>query len=66
MLFYTDGLVEARDSHGAFFPLRQHATALHTGNLEEALDRLVAGLVKYTGHNVTDDMALVLAENRSS
>jgi phosphoserine phosphatase RsbU/P len=66
MLFYTDGLVEARDSRGVFFPLEQHAPSLHLGSLEEALDRLVNELVKYTGHDVTDDMALVIAENRWS
>ena len=64
MLFYTDGLVEARDGRGRFFPLEKHAPALHLGSLEEALDRLVSGLVEYTGHHVTDDMALVIAENR--
>ena len=45
---------------------QQHASALHLGNLDEALDRLVAGLMKFTGHHVTDDPALVIAENRWS
>jgi serine phosphatase RsbU (regulator of sigma subunit) len=65
MLFYTDGLVEARDRNGVFFPLTDHAPALREGNLEEALDRLITGVTHYTGHHVTDDMALVIAENRS-
>ncbi len=65
MLFYTDGLVEARDNHGTFFPLAEHAPALHLGSLDEALDHLIAGLVQYTGHDVTDDLALVIAENRA-
>jgi sigma-B regulation protein RsbU (phosphoserine phosphatase) len=66
MLLYTDGLVEARDSQGTFFPLRRHVPALQRGTFEDALDRLVAELVKHTGHHVTDDLALVIAENRSS
>jgi phosphoserine phosphatase RsbU/P len=64
MLFYTDGLVEARDSNGVFFPLDQHAPDLHEGSLEEALDRLITRLVAYTGHDMSDDMALVIAEDR--
>lgn len=63
MLLYTDGLVEARDAHGAFFSLADHAPTLHEGSLEEALDRLIKGLVAHTGHRVTDDMALVIAED---
>lgn len=63
MLFYTDGLTEARNAHGTFFPLQEHAPSLRTGTLEEALDRLIARLVTHTGRRVTDDMALVIAEN---
>jgi sigma-B regulation protein RsbU (phosphoserine phosphatase) len=64
LLIYTDGLVETRDGHGEFFPLRNYATDLHSGNLEEALDRLVDQLVGHAGHRVNDDMALVLAEHK--
>jgi phosphoserine phosphatase RsbU/P len=64
MLFYTDGLVEARDSNGSFFPLEEHAPDLHAGSLEEALDQLITRLVAYTEHEITDDMALVIAEDR--
>lgn len=66
MLIYTDGLVEARDRQGHFFPLDAYAPALREGSLEEALDRLTAGLIEYAGHQVSDDMALVLAEHRAS
>jgi serine phosphatase RsbU (regulator of sigma subunit) len=65
MLFFTDGLVEARDKSGAFFPLAEHAPQLREGSLEEALDRLVTRLTEYTGHRVSDDMALVIAQHRS-
>jgi sigma-B regulation protein RsbU (phosphoserine phosphatase) len=65
LLIYTDGLVETRDLHGAFFPLGDYATELHSGNLEEALDRLVDQLVGHAGHQVNDDMALVLAEHKA-
>ena len=36
---------------------------LREGSLDDALDRLTAGLVAYAGDEVNDDMALVLAEH---
>ena len=61
MLHYTDGLVEARDPAGAFFPLEQHSKAILVGTPTEALDVLVGRLLKHAG-SLNDDMALVLAE----
>lgn len=64
MLLFTDGLIEARDSKGAFFPIDTYAAALGTGTLDEALDRLLTAHHSFNGgHN--DDMALVLAEHRT-
>jgi len=63
MLFFTDGLVEARDGTGEFFPLTDYADELGEGTVEEALDRLVARLLAYAGQEMNDDMALVLAES---
>jgi serine phosphatase RsbU (regulator of sigma subunit) len=62
ILFYTDGLVEARDKSGEFFPLDDHAAELGEGTVEEALDRLVEHLLAWGGHRMADDLALVLAE----
>ncbi|MFC7493782.1 MULTISPECIES: PP2C family protein-serine/threonine phosphatase [unclassified Nocardioides] len=66
MLFYTDGLVEARDARGEFFPLDDYAAELGGGTVEEALDGLVRHLLAYTGHALHDDMALVLAEREGT
>ena len=63
MLIYTDGLVEARDRRGAFFPLADHAPALGVGSLDDALDRLLAHLSDHAGRRLDDDMALVLVEH---
>ena len=63
MLFFTDGLVEARDRTGEFFPLTEYADELGEGTVEEALDALVAHLLAYAGQEMNDDMALVLAES---
>jgi serine phosphatase RsbU (regulator of sigma subunit) len=66
MLLYTDGLVEARDRRGAFFPLGDYAAGLRQGSLEDALDNLIERLVDYAGEEVRDDMALVLAEHKAA
>jgi sigma-B regulation protein RsbU (phosphoserine phosphatase) len=63
MLLYTDGLVEARDERGTFFPLDQYADALREASLDDALDRLIGHLAQFSS-NHRDDMALVLAEHR--
>jgi serine phosphatase RsbU (regulator of sigma subunit) len=63
MLFYTDGLVEARDRSGEFFPLEDYAAEIGEGSVEEALDRLVEHLLEYAGRRINDDLALVLAES---
>jgi sigma-B regulation protein RsbU (phosphoserine phosphatase) len=63
LLIYTDGLVEARDRRGAFFPLVDHAPALGDGSLDDALDGLLARLVDHAGRRLDDDMALVLVEH---
>lgn len=66
MLFYTDGLVEARDRRGEFFPLDEHAPDLGEGSVEAALDRLIDQLLDFSGHRTNDDLALVLAESELS
>ena len=66
MLIYTDGLIEARDPRGDFFPLCDNAPALRDGSLDEALDRLLIRLRSHAGEEIDDDMALVLVERRAS
>jgi sigma-B regulation protein RsbU (phosphoserine phosphatase) len=62
ILIYTDGLVEARNESGTFFPLAEHASALTEGDLEDALDRLLQRLDDYVGRRILDDLAVVLVE----
>jgi phosphoserine phosphatase RsbU/P len=65
VLLYTDGLVEARDGQGRQFQLGDRAATLLAGpSLDEALDRLVAEVLRHVGGRLDDDMALVLAQPR--
>ncbi len=64
MLFYTDGLIEARNGDGAFFPLTERATTLAGGSLDDALDGLLGQLGRHAADEMDDDMALVLAERQ--
>jgi phosphoserine phosphatase RsbU/P len=64
MLFYTDGLIEARNRKGAFFPLQDSSRTLAHGTLDDALDGLLVELVRHAAEQMNDDMALVLAERQ--
>jgi len=64
LLFYTDGIMESRDHDGEFFPLAHRAAALRTGQLGDALDGLLSDLNDHVGHQINDDVALVLVERR--
>lgn len=62
IVMFTDGLIEARDRRGAFFPFTEHAPDLGEGTLESALDRLTRKLRAHVGGNLHDDLALLAAE----
>ncbi|MGW6395753.1 PP2C family protein-serine/threonine phosphatase [Streptomyces sp. NPDC055103] len=59
LLFYTDGLSEARDARGVFYdPAERLAGRIFPGP-EELLDALVDDVRLHTGGGSTDDMALL-------
>src|SRR6478672_8608518 len=66
MLIFTDGLVEARDASGTFFPLDESARTLADGDLEQALAHLLVRLHDHAGRRIDDDLALVLVEHRAA
>ncbi|XEC32820.1 SpoIIE family protein phosphatase [Streptomyces fradiae] len=59
LLFYTDGLSEARDATGAFYDPKGRLAGRIFPGPEEVLDALVADVRRYTGGATTDDMALL-------
>jgi serine phosphatase RsbU (regulator of sigma subunit) len=65
VLCYTDGISEARDKSGDFYPLGKRGplldhASLEDGDPEAALDRLGADVVRYVGHKLDDDAAMLL------
>ena len=62
LLFFTDGLLEARDRAGQFFRLDQQAGALRRPDVNEAADELLDRLRSHTRHRLDDDVAVLLAE----
>ena len=63
LLLYTDGVTEARDAHGEFYPLEERVGALAagTGPDGDLLDRLRDDLIRHVGAPLDDDAALLLA-----
>ncbi|GAA4496675.1 PP2C family protein-serine/threonine phosphatase [Actinoallomurus oryzae] len=64
MLFYTDGVIEARDREGRFYPLQERAFLLKERGAEQALEDLRADLVRHVGGPVADDAAMLLIRHR--
>ncbi|GHF77532.1 PP2C family protein-serine/threonine phosphatase [Streptomyces filamentosus] len=63
LLLYTDGLSEARDRDGRFYPVAERAgPLLDEGSPEEALRRVRADVAAFTGAVPDDDSALILVE----
>jgi len=62
VLFYTDGLSEARNGAGEFFPLTEVASVQVPADPSTLLVRLSAEVSRYVGHRPHDDMALLLVE----
>jgi serine phosphatase RsbU (regulator of sigma subunit) len=61
ILFYTDGVSEARNRSGAFFPLAQCRALREAGDPDKILDDLSADVLRHVGHALDDDAAMLLA-----
>jgi sigma-B regulation protein RsbU (phosphoserine phosphatase) len=62
LLFFTDGLLEARDRAGQFFRLHDHIPALRQPSPQAAVDDLLTRLRAHTRHRLHDDIAVLLVE----
>jgi phosphoserine phosphatase RsbU/P len=65
LLFYTDGLLEARDRAGRCFRLEDCVDTLRQPDLQAAADGLLDRLLAHTGRKLEDDVALLLVEATS-
>jgi phosphoserine phosphatase RsbU/P len=62
LLFYTDGLLEARDKAGRYFRPEDCQDALRDQDLQAAADGLLDRLAAHAGRRLDDDVALLLVE----
>ncbi|MGW4055326.1 PP2C family protein-serine/threonine phosphatase [Streptomyces sp. NPDC004779] len=63
LFFYTDGLSEARDAAGDFYPVAERVPPLlGEGDPAHALDRIRGDVASFTGAPPEDDSALLLIE----
>lgn len=65
MLFYTDGVSEARDKAGNFYPVSESVSLLADADPETGLDRLRDDVMRHVGHALEDDAATLLVKRVS-
>ncbi|AXI81530.1 serine/threonine-protein phosphatase [Peterkaempfera bronchialis] len=63
VLLYTDGVIEARDQQGRFYPLLERLPGCaREGAPGEVLDRLHLDVVRHIGRQLGDDAAMLLLQ----
>jgi serine phosphatase RsbU (regulator of sigma subunit) len=60
ILFYTDGISEARNKTGEFFPLSESPALRGPPDPDTLIERLSNEVTRYVGHAPDDDAALLL------
>ncbi|WP_181765043.1 PP2C family protein-serine/threonine phosphatase [Streptomyces albidus (ex Kaewkla and Franco 2022)] len=60
LLLYTDGVTEARDANGSFYPLGDRADLLKEPDSDRALESLREDLVRHAAGPLHDDAAMLL------
>ncbi|MEW1864025.1 MULTISPECIES: PP2C family protein-serine/threonine phosphatase [unclassified Streptomyces] len=59
LLLYTDGVIEARDADGAFYPLADRLADWTRDTPEALLEDIRADLLRYSASGLGDDIAMV-------
>ncbi|WP_328323967.1 MULTISPECIES: PP2C family protein-serine/threonine phosphatase [unclassified Streptomyces] len=62
LLLYTDGVIEARDTAGRFYPLADRIASWAADGPDALLQRLCADLLRHAGGSLGDDAAMVAIE----
>jgi serine phosphatase RsbU (regulator of sigma subunit) len=60
LVFYTDGVIEARDRSGAFYPLAERLLAWAGDGPEGLVHYIRADLLAYVGERLPDDAAVLV------
>jgi serine phosphatase RsbU (regulator of sigma subunit) len=66
MLFYTDGVSEARNRAGEFYPLPDRAIYAEATDPDSALNRLQEDVLMHVGHALDDDAAMLLLRRQAA
>ncbi|MGW1507006.1 PP2C family protein-serine/threonine phosphatase [Streptomyces mirabilis] len=66
LLLYTDGVTETRDRSGAFYPLAERIRSWSGEAPHQLLDHLHRDLIAYSGGELHDDIAALVARRRPS
>ncbi|MFJ5774341.1 PP2C family protein-serine/threonine phosphatase [Streptomyces sp. NPDC093094] len=61
-LLYTDGVIEARDGDGTFYPLEERAAGMAGKGPDALLSQLRKDLIRHVGGHLGDDAAMVAIE----
>ncbi|MFD8823032.1 PP2C family protein-serine/threonine phosphatase [Streptomyces sp. NPDC059605] len=64
LLLYTDGVTEARDGTGTFYPLGERSALLGDPDPQAALEALRADVVRHVAGPLHDDAAMLLLRRR--
>ncbi|MGX1887181.1 PP2C family protein-serine/threonine phosphatase [Streptomyces sp. NPDC055287] len=62
LLLYTDGVIEARDSYGSFYPLTERVTGWTETDPDAFLRRLRRDLLHHVGGRLGDDAVMIAIE----
>lgn len=65
LLLYTDGVIEARDNDGGFYPLTERAPQWATDDPDELLRQLQADLLAHVHAHLDDDAAVVAIRRKA-
>ncbi|MEV8391726.1 MULTISPECIES: PP2C family protein-serine/threonine phosphatase [unclassified Streptomyces] len=62
LLLYTDGVIEARDAAGRFYPLADRVARWTDRDLDEMVDAVRSDLLRHVGARPADDVAMVAVQ----
>lgn len=63
LLLYTDGVIEARDKNGTFYPLVDRVASCHAIDPDALVRHLHDDLLRHAGGNLGDDAVVIVIAN---